>query len=348
MANETEVEAQAATWLVRRDAGEPSLSQNEAFEAWLAADPRHRAAYLRLEAAWSRADRLSEWEFGGEGRLTASLGSADDAGEARAPPASFRSPTKAWVIAVPVALVLGIGIWFLLQYSNWEVYSTRVGGFQRVVLADGSAVELNSGSTLRVRLSAHRREILLSQGEANFTVAHDSARPFYVRAGDTTVRAIGTAFAVLLRDEEQIDVLVTEGRVSVKPSSPMDIAGTTAMLPTVVAGEIAVVGRDGAKINRLGALEMARRLAWTKRLVFTGQTLAEAVAEFNRYNSCRLVIADPAVAELQVGGTFSATDLDSFIVALDRTLHVRVSESESPLSIGRCTGGTQVTLIGAK
>jgi ferric-dicitrate binding protein FerR (iron transport regulator) len=52
-----DIEAAAADWLIRLD-GDDSLSTRARFEAWLAADARHRAAFLRLENVWNHADRL--------------------------------------------------------------------------------------------------------------------------------------------------------------------------------------------------------------------------------------------------------------------------------------------------
>src|SRR5262245_18168374 len=54
----SDFEAQAAAWLVRREVPNFSGAAQAEFEAWANADPRHRAVFVRLEAAWRRADRL--------------------------------------------------------------------------------------------------------------------------------------------------------------------------------------------------------------------------------------------------------------------------------------------------
>ena len=113
-------------------------------------------------------------------------------------------------------------------------------------------------------------------------------------------------------------------------------------------GEIATVSAAGASVQLLPPDSVARRLAWTKgRLIFNGQTLAEAATEFNLYNRCKLVIGDPNVASLQVGGSFVATDLDSFVAALGHTLNVRVREKDRTTSSSDCGAGGQIVLVGS-
>jgi transmembrane sensor len=208
-------------------------------------------------------------------------------------------------------------------------------------------VQLNTGSEIRVSFSARDRRIVLVRGEANFKVTHNPARPFDVTAGGTTVRAVGTEFSVSLRDNETVDVLVTEGHVALRPFSNSAIA-PAAQGPMLGPGEIATVSSAGASVQLLPADSVARRLAWTSgRLIFNGQTLAEAATEFNLYNRCKLVIADPDVASLQVGGSFVATDLDSFVAALGHTLNVHVREDGKSTSSGDCGAGGEIVLVGS-
>jgi transmembrane sensor len=154
-------------------------------------------------------------------------------------------------------------------------------------------------------------------------VARDARRPFDVTAGDTVVRAVGTAFSVRLHGEKQVDVLVAEGRVAIDPADasvaekrPDPVAQPTAS--TLSAGEtVSIKAHRRLKVQKISDEDVPRKLAWTQgRLWFDRATLAEAVAEFNRYNRRQLVIDDPAIMSLHIGGAFDATDLDSFVAAL--------------------------------
>ena len=54
------IEEKAAAWLARRDAGNWSDTDQQALDAWIAEDMAHRVAWLRLESAWRRADRMAD------------------------------------------------------------------------------------------------------------------------------------------------------------------------------------------------------------------------------------------------------------------------------------------------
>jgi transmembrane sensor len=327
-----DIESEAADWLIRLE-GDPSPQMRANFDAWLAADPRNQAAFIRLEQTWSRADILN--------RLRPLDGAVDEMvlDKFGVPTPLFEAPKKKprnpllAVAATLLIVAVGAITWIVVSRTGWQVYETEFGGFQRVALADGSTAMLNTDSRIRARMSSGRREIVLDKGEALFTVAHDTRRPFDVTAGDTVVRAVGTAFSVRLRDQQQVDVIVTEGRVAIDPpddslNSKLPQPVALPELSTLAAGETVSVKSHRMRVQKIADEDVTRKLAWTKgRLSFDRVTLAEAVAEFNRYNRRQLVVDDPGIATLHIGGVFDATDLDSFVAAL-RTFGVR-TQSEA-------------------
>jgi transmembrane sensor len=205
------IDREAADWVIRRDASGDALMQQPEFQAWINADVRHRAAFLRLNAAWERS-RLVE-------RLRPLDGPVDRHLLSPRPPVQ-RAWLSRWPLAAAASLLViaGVSFWWVQTQAGWQTYSTQTGAFERVRLQDGSLIQLNTNSKVRVRFTATLRHVQLSRGEAHFTVAHDAHRPFDVRAADNTVRAIGTAFSVRLRTARQIEVVVTEGRVVVAAS----------------------------------------------------------------------------------------------------------------------------------
>jgi transmembrane sensor len=246
----------------------------------------------------------------------------------------------------------------------WRLYATNVGGIQRVILQDGTQVDLNTGTEIKARFTEKQREIVLTHGEALFTVVHRPSWPFSVRAGGATIRAIGTKFSVRLRDDDEADVLVIEGRVAIdggrgavahvlqrsQGTSPQGIGRqrispqrTTPFLLTVSAGEsIAMNSTIVLSRAKLPPATLKRRIAWTDGWIwFAKDRLPEAVAEFNRYHRERLVLVDPALARLEIGGRFRSTDLDSFIATLEHSFEVRAMSS--PV---RGTGAATIYLTG--
>jgi len=327
MTSSDNIELQAAQWLVRRDGDD--REQNAAFTAWLTADPRHRAEYLRLATAWGRTGHLQRLR-----PVDAHIDS--DILLRRRPRQGRLGGSRPFAFAAGIALA-ALGIVLVSRVSqerNELAYRTEVGGLSRVVLADGSTVTLNTETEIRVRLLAKRREITLVRGEAQFTVVHDASRPFEVWAHGHVVRDVGTAFDVRLDSEQGMWVLVTEGQVALSgaPSNPW-FTTTNPSVTMVSAGESAVVSGKSVTVSHVGASESTRPLAWqVDELSFEGETLGEAVAEFNRYNERKLRIEDPEIAGLQIGGNFQALDVDSFVAALQRSFSLTIKKSSKKSS----------------
>jgi transmembrane sensor len=317
-----DIDREAATWIAREDAASATDGAKAALDAWLSADVRHRAAYLRMKNAWGRS-LMAE-------RLRPLNGPIDR--DLLAPPrAAPRSRAPRWVaLAAAIAVVcvgLGVAVWAMR--SGEKVYATGPASLERIQLEDGSSVDLNTESEIAVRMSDERRLIVLRKGEAHFRVAREAGRPFEVQGGGSTVRAVGTAFLVRLRDGAHAEVLVTEGRVIVAPSGAGPRKGG-AVAPMVVAGEVATVRRDRVTLTRVPSSALTSRLAWTEgKIVLDEEPLARAVEQFNRYNSVKMVVGDPSLEAIRVGGTFEARDLQSFLAALHRVFDIAPRDSGS-------------------
>ncbi len=306
----SEIEECAARWIV--GAGSAEDAAGAQLEHWLEEDPRHRAAYLRLQVVWGKTARLKNLR-GADKEIDEDLLRGEDSpAPALAPRGRVRRGGMLALAAVLVLAVIGTAVWMNVGSPRWQTHSTEAGGFARVTLRDGSTVDLNGNSEIRVRLSGERREVALVRGEGHFVVADDARRPFSVAAGGRVVRVLGTAFSVRLDARAQVDVLVTEGRVAVGAEGEQ--AGEATLL---TAGEAANAGRDTLQVRSVQPEEVTRRLAWAaERLYFSGETLADAVAQFNRYTTRKLVIDDPTLGQLRIGGNFRATDADAFVQAL--------------------------------
>jgi transmembrane sensor len=340
MTRANDISDTAAEWLIRLDA-QTSPEIWDEFQTWIDTDARHRAAFVRLRMAWTRVDQLKMLRPADgtidsnllarshvSGDALASRGLQPLEGRLRKRPQDLVIPDRRrWLAAAAAVATVGFVAWLSSYPGNWNAYKTNIGGRERLALTDGTTVDLNTDTELSTRLSSTRREIRLTRGEALFRVAHDSKRPFYVTAGTTVVRAVGTAFSVRIRDADHVDVLVAEGRVAVGSAGALpslDNPATLASAPKVSAGEAASVKHSSVSVRKLAQPDVTRKLAWTAgHLAFQGETLEEAVQEFNRYNQRQLAIDDPAILQVRVGGIFLTTDPTSFVAALRRSFGIR-------------------------
>jgi transmembrane sensor len=329
---------EAGYWLVElnSEAADPGLQRR--FQAWLRTSPEHVRAYLELVAIWeSGAEMPLEGEVGVETLIAAGrapdnvvafrTGFDSPSPETRALPKSGKvtggGAGRRWLaVTVPLfATALGVVAW--LSFVGDPTYETGVGQQESFELADGSTIELNARSKVRVHLTEHQRRVELLEGQALFRVAKDPGRPFVVESDGTQIRAVGTEFDVSRRNSATT-VTVLEGRVAVNEPAP-----ARAHLLLLDAGEqVTVIAQTEAKPKRA---DVTAATAWTqRRLVFDASTLAEVIEEFNRYNTRRLVLRDAALARFPISGSFSSTDPSSLVhfLAIQPGIRVTVGDSE--------------------
>jgi transmembrane sensor len=332
----------AAAWLIRLE-GQTTPQMWDEFQAWIEADRRHEAAFVRLRTAWTRCDRFKALRPT-DGRvdrdLVAELSMGelpDDAPEmliregaaANAADAPLNMERRRWMVAAGAVAALGAGpgllAWLTTRRYRWTYYETGVGDSRKAMLPDRSSVLLNTDSRVRVRLGSTRRDTELLRGEALFTVARDKLRPFYVKAASSLVCAIGTSFSVRIREDRSVEVLVADGRVSIGTTDHhINLPVLEASAPYASADDSVVFGPGSWVIKQESPTYITRKLAWTSgHISFDGETLTEAVHEFNRYNRRHFTIADPAIAQIRVGGLFEATDPESFAATLEKHFGVQ-------------------------
>lgn len=337
MTDSKRIEQQAADWLVRRDAGDWTPHAQRALEAWLSESVRHKVAFLRLEAAWAEAGRLQALAAGlpaggppprmqaaGPGAPAPALPDLRDITFA---PRHAHARTGRWrhgVAAALAMLALGSAAWGGWQLTGRQQahYASAVGQLQTLTLPDGSTATLSSDSRLDVRITRQERHIALTRGEAFFDVAHDRRRPFVVEAQGRRVAAVGTRFSVR-RNPEDVRVVVTEGKVRLETRTGEDgRAQPVALLP---AGSVATAGRNGVLVRSVPVADAERYLEWREGfLTFDDTSLAEAAAEFNRFNARKLELGDATVADLRVGGNFRWSNAEGFARLLEQGFPVRV------------------------
>ncbi|WP_019866470.1 FecR family protein [Methylovulum miyakonense] len=294
---------EATTWFFRLAADDTTLAECEAFDHWLTGDPQHAEAWQAVQ------------------QLYAALESPAKAIRQQGLPVSakktkwqhFSFARAASVLMVCVVLVV---YWQPDVLQNLQSdYHTATGEQRQIVLADGSKILLNTDSAVTVDIENTVRKVQLLRGEAFFEVAHAPERPFWVKAGVARARVTGTAFSVG-RDEGAVTIAVVHGRVETSTE------GNPGRITPLTANESARY-QDQLLAN-VQHIDVQKSLAWRQgQLVFVQATLAEVVAQINRYRPGRLLITDGQLKNRPITAVFSVKHLDEAINALEQTLGVR-------------------------
>jgi transmembrane sensor len=317
------VRKQAAKWYVRLDTTEDVPEKQLEFERWRAESPEHRDEFSDLERDCERIRLVGDIDLQDFGASAVKNGK----------PTTRSLPIRIWVslpkwTLVAVAVLGGCGLFAVNMTPKkvvrvvWQGFKTGVGERRQVSFFDGSTAELNTDTSLYVSVTSGHREARLDQGEALFDVVRNDEHPFVVRAGDSHVEAVATRFVITRRPARPLTTLVMDGEVKVC---------MVAQEPRLVdANHAASVTPKGVEVTALKAGEADRRMAWLKgELRFDGQSLAEVVDEFNRYNEERLSIVDPGIRDIPVGGVYIASDPLTFALLIEQSLGVRHGETYS-------------------
>lgn len=298
--------AQASEWLARLDAGRADPAE---FEAWRDADPRRAAAFAEVAAAWSKLDALRD---------------AEPRPDLVGRPAMSR---RAW-LGGGVALAAGVaGAAYLGRDQLLRARTlTGVGERRTLALPDGSSVELNTDTEVLWRFDRKRRRLWLERGEVALTIAQDALRPFELFTRQGLAQLASGQFNARLRPVG-LDLIVLAGRAAIKTA-----AGETRAVVESATDErqALAVTTTGVVIAPAPESEVQAVQAWRRgEIVFDGQRLADAVEEYNRYLTRKLVVEDPKVGAMRLGGRFLTDNPENFLDALRTTFGIRIIDDGS-------------------
>jgi len=321
MSSAEQIEARAAEWLVKKRAHESFSAEDQSqFDAWLAESWAHTTAYWRLSAAWDCTDRI--------GTLRPPRRN-EDAGAARR---NWRSTVRIAAVFI-VALSLAAAGSRYFSTAKEKIYTTGLGGREVVTLTDGTRIELNTNTTLRIATGTPDRRVTLEKGEAYFDVVHNAAHPFTVLSEGHRITDLGTKFLVK-SDPGRLKVSLVEGLARIEfVNEPVKAHGNL-----LKPGDVAIATADSISVSHAPTRKLNDELAWRHGvLIFRDTTLAEAVAEFNRYNDQKIVIADADAAKRKIGGTFTTSGVERFAEVVRIALGLDVRQRQNELFISTHT-----------
>lgn len=297
----------ALRWLVvlRED---DTPQSRAAFEAWLATDADHAAAWRRAQYVWQQSSMLEP--------------AVTEAAKVVALP--VRRATPRWVrYAAAACLLFGLTGYVVSSADLLADHRTATAELRSLSLKDGSEVQLGSATAISVALEKGARIITLHKGEAYFSVAPDAARPFIVRAAGGETRALGTAFDVKIVSGGAV-VTVTEHAVAVR--APDGQTGNA------VEGQQIRYGAAG--LSDAKAVDIAGAMAWRRnRLVFYDAPLGEVVADLERHRLGRIIVTDVRLKTLPVTAVFDSAQSDAAIETIARTLPVKLRQYGTLLAV---------------
>jgi transmembrane sensor len=318
------VSDQAAEWFIRLKDRDLNATERRRYVRWLKQSPGHIAEFMRLCHLYGRVKRakvpaLLRAEAEAESNVIPLM--PREPLPAPAPRPRLFDSRRARFAAVACAMALA-GVIAGIAFSS-NTIETHASEWRTVRLADGSLISAGPNTLLQVDYSKGFRRINLQRGEAMFEVAKDTSRPFIVDAGSAVARAVGTKFGVD-RHEDRVRVTVAEGKVAVvrgAQAAALERAVDLSVAIALVQDERVEIPVDAPSVPlQKEKVNSTNALAWARgQLIFSSETLGEAVREFNRRNRIQIQVDDPAIAAWHVCCVFDAADPEAFatLIATD-------------------------------
>jgi len=324
----------AAKWMALLDSGDCTPADRVAFARWLAADPLHQGGFEELSEVWARLHMLSDVPAMAEHPNVIPFPAKQETTLFEDEIAVGRSEWS--TLAASLVVILGVLVHLVLGTPS-DVHTTVTGEIQAIALDDGSRVELNARSTIKVKIDEKRRDIHLSDGEAIFYVEEDD-RPFVVRTDLATISAVGTRFSVRTTSSV-VEVSVIEGLVSVAASN----SGTalteyesdrlprfTDEIALLGAGQRLELTRESMRYETVSDAVLEDDLSWRNgEVVFSDTPLITVVSEMRRYTGANIFIGDPVLNGLRISGRFPTENADGLLTLLHEKYNIVVEKDES-------------------
>lgn len=318
--NKDTLEDEASLWISRIDRG---LSQNErkALNVWVRKSQAHNQGLLEFAELWDDMSVLNE---------LSNLFPLEQQVDYRR--RVFSLPTRMSLAASFIGVMLVASLWLIhlntLYSDTYDVVSTNQHTTQKgkqklVSLADGTVVHLNTDSSIRVDYTDTERRVTLVQGEAHFDIFHNPNQPFILEAQGKTVTALGTSFGVEITGQSDIQVLVTEGKISVD----QELSDSTIMTQGQTADFHAF---DITEVEQISPEQIQKVLAWQQgMLVFQGETLLQVLNEVSRYNDISFDVLDSDAKQKRVAGYFKIGDVQGLLKTLENNFAIDVQQTDS-------------------
>ncbi|WP_165832353.1 FecR family protein [Caulobacter radicis] len=298
---------QAAEWLARLDLGTADLDE---FARWRDAEPRHALAFLRVTTAADAATKIGH-----------------------TPPVQVgpRALSRRSAIAAMMlgTLALGGGVMVTERVNARERSRTSVGQTRSVNLAGVGTVLLNTDSVVSWQANKVRVRVWLEQGEIALVLT-EGAPEFHLFGGNGEVRLLPGQYNARLKGKA-LDLMVLRG--GVVSTRAAGIAQTAAPRSILYTG-----GNDQPLTRTASAEAVATALAWRDgEILFIDEPLSTAIEEYNRYLVRKILIVDPQLGGIRVGGRFTTKDPATFLTAIHTTLDIDVVATDANILLTRKT-----------
>jgi transmembrane sensor len=324
----------AIDWLLRLNENPQDDELLAQWLAWCSAETENLEEFRRTCDLWNTFDTQelrALLALPQMSSVAASNGAVPRPGAAQPPSPRAMTRRKRWRLAAAAAVMLSLTAAFFmrqqLEDQNRILHVTQLAQHTTDTLEDGSVMDIGAGSRITTQYREDIREVEVQKGEAFFEVAKDPERPFVVRAGEISARAVGTAFNVRTGVNRTV-VTVSHGLVEVQSKRWFDLAAADDERRALAGpGEQVIYDKTNGRL-RVEQVDAEVATSWRQGLQtfrFVNEPLADVIAYLNRYSSRKIIIRDSTLGRRTFTGTVHHDRADDWLLALERAYPLHVS-----------------------
>ena len=323
------IQEHASLWISRMDRG-LTADEQKTLSIWLKESDAHRNALFNLAKLWDDLSVLNE--------LSDLFPLETKSKQKRFAPIAMAASFAVIMLTSASLIFTDISLPFITSsqhIAQIKDYQTKIGEQVSFSLTDGTSIRLNTNSQIQVAFTENHRQISLLKGEARFDVAKDKNRPFTVSVEGQSFTALGTIFNVQKNDSNNLELVVTEGKVLISDTNTIDqrldniISSFKSLEHNKLAGLVVNSGEKSlvthnTQISKISLDQIQKELSWQQgMLIFDATPLNTALNEVSRYNDIQFEFTDNNLSDLKISGYFKSGDIDTLLQSLSDNLNIK-------------------------
>jgi transmembrane sensor len=329
------IQEHASLWISRMDRG-LTADEQKTLSIWLNESDAHKDALFNLAKLWDDLSVLNE--------LSDLFPLETKTKQKRFVPIAMAASFAAIMLTSASLMFTDISLPFINtshQIAQIKDYQTKIGEQVSFSLSDGTSIRLNTNSQIQVTFTQSHRQISLLKGEARFDVAKDKNRPFTVSVEDKSFTALGTIFNVQKNDINNLELVVTEGKVLISDTNTINqrldniVASFKTLEHNKLAGSVVNSGEKSVvshntQISKISLDQIQKELSWQQgMLIFDATPLNTALNEVSRYNDIQFEFTDKSLSDLKISGYFKSGDIDTLLQSLSDNLDIQFKKTSN-------------------
>lgn len=226
-------------------------------------------------------------------------------------------------VAAALCVIASCGWLFLHLFLPGEIQLNTQDLVKIDTLSDGSVVTLNKNTQLQFpeKFGGGKRNVSLFEGEAFFSIMPDKEKPFFIKAGGTTIKVVGTSFNVKNKNGD-VEVIVETGIVEVSNQGSFI---------SLKPGEKVWIKKNSRVLTKENNTDHLYSYYISKEFIADDTPLWRMVEVLNDAYDSHIIIGRKELKDLPLNTTFKNESLEDILLVISRTFNITIERRRNQI-----------------